>query len=79
MGKRQKIILDAIQNDAKSQAKNENSDISVLNEWTEEIRAIVNTKIRKLQRQVTQPPDPILTDKDVKMCLEQLPCAQEQN
>ena len=71
-GKDKKIILDAIENHAKSWAKKENSDISVLDEWTEEIRAIVNTKIRKLQRQVTQPPDPILTDKDVKTCLEQL-------
>merc|ERR1712002_1401899 len=51
-GKDKKIILDAIENHAKSWAKKENSHISVLNEWINEIRAIVNTKIRKLQRQV---------------------------
>ena len=48
-GKDKKIILDAIENHAKSWAKKENSDISILNEWTEEIREIVNTKTRKLQ------------------------------
>jgi len=71
-GKDKKIVLEAIEKYAKTWAKKEKSELSVLDDWVGEIRNIVNSKINKLQKQTKQPPDPVLQNPEVKACLHDL-------
>ena len=66
------IVMEAIENYAKTWAKKENCDVSVLSEWFNEIGSIVDRKIDKLKKKTKQPPDPVLHKPDVKACLHDL-------
>ena len=70
--KDKQIIMEAIKDYAKTWAKKENCDVSVLSEWINEIGSIVDRKIDKLKKQTKQPPDPVLHKPDVKACLNDL-------
>ena len=71
-GKDKKMIMTAIENYAKKWAKRDNFDVSVLDDWINEIRYIVTTRIRKLQKITKQPPNPVLTDPEVTKCLQNM-------
>ena len=71
-GTDKKIIMEAIENYSKSWANKENTTVSVLDDWVAEIRNIINNKIKRLQKQTKQPPDPILQNPAVQACLNTL-------
>ena len=68
-GKDKKMIMTAVENYAKKWASRDHFDVSVLDDWINEIKHIIMTRIRKLQKITRQPPNPVLNDPEVAACL----------
>ena len=54
MGKNKQMILQAFENHAKTWAQKENSHVSVFDQCVEETRVILNSKMRRFQKQTKQ-------------------------
>ena len=71
-GKDKKIIMDAVEKYALKWSKKDKFNVSVLDDWTSEIKDIVSSKIKTLQKRIKQPPHPVLKNSEVEGCLQSM-------
>ena len=71
-GKDKKVIMNGVEEFVKKWAKKDKFNVSVLDEWIDEIRCIINNKIKTLQKRIKQPPYPVLTNPEVINCLQSM-------
>ena len=71
-GKDKKIIMNGVEEYARKWAKKDKFNISILDDWVNEIKDIVCNKIKTLQKRIKQPPPPILKNPEVESCLQNM-------
>ena len=71
-GKDKKIIMNGVEEYARKWAKKDKFNISILDDWVNEIKDIVCNKIKTLQKRIKQPPHPILKNPEVESCLQNM-------